>query len=518
MGGILVGAIGLFYGVESRAQRRVVAAKELASLERLSQVIARDFELIVADLKFLTAQNELFDHFDEGAAAVRPRIAAEYLAICRERRIYDQIRLLDAGGNELVRVDFRHGHPAVVPPEGLQAKGQRYYFRDTFELAAGEIFVSPFDLNIEQGQIEIPFKPMIRFGSPVFDRGGRKRGVVILNYLGDHLIRTLRDTARGGAGAVMLVNPEGYWLCSPDAGDEWGFMLKERSELRFGNRYSEAWSRILKEGNGQFSTAAGLFTFATVHPLVEGTRSSTGAAAAFAASKEKIPPRAYFWKLVSHVSETDLKATTGGLMWPLAWLSGALLLLALVPAALIAESIVRRRHYRETLWLAANFDQLTGLANRTLFREKLNQTIAEAKRYEREFALLFIDLDGFKAVNDAWGHAAGDLLLQKVARRLRACLRQSDMVARMGGDEFTVILPEIFSRLDVEKVARKVIAALSRPFALKGGTAVVGASVGAALYPAGGSDGDSLLRCADSAMYAVKSRGKNDIQIFPETE
>jgi len=154
----------------------------------------------------------------------------------------------------------------------------------------------------------------------------------------------------------------------------------------------------------------------------------------------------------------------------------------------------------------AHHDSLTGLPNRSLFNDRLDQAIRAGKRRSRQFALLYLDLDKFKPVNDTLGHTAGDELLQAVATRLRREVRESDTVARIGGDEFVVILPEITRREEAELVARKIAAALVAPFQLASQSQRVniGASIGIAVYPEDAADADALVKVADAAMYRAK--------------
>ena len=157
----------------------------------------------------------------------------------------------------------------------------------------------------------------------------------------------------------------------------------------------------------------------------------------------------------------------------------------------------------------AHHDSLTGLPNRLLFNDRLAQSIRLARRDKRGFALLFLDLNKFKQVNDTLGHDAGDELLQQVAARIRGQLRDSDTLARVGGDEFTVILPDVATLEDAETVARKIVAALSAPIRLERHerSVEIGVSVGVALYPSDAADADALISAADAAMYSAKQAG-----------
>jgi diguanylate cyclase (GGDEF)-like protein/PAS domain S-box-containing protein len=157
----------------------------------------------------------------------------------------------------------------------------------------------------------------------------------------------------------------------------------------------------------------------------------------------------------------------------------------------------------------AHYDALTHLPNRTLFYDRLGQAIVVARRNHASLALLFIDLDGFKQVNDIHGHHIGDLLLAQVSERLRLCVRESDTLARLGGDEFTVILNDTHGREDIAMVAGKIVESIAQPFDLEGQTVRIGASIGIACYPDDAPSKGMLLIVADKAMYAAKAAGKN---------
>ncbi|CAO3447759.1 putative bifunctional diguanylate cyclase/phosphodiesterase [Azospirillum largimobile] len=182
--------------------------------------------------------------------------------------------------------------------------------------------------------------------------------------------------------------------------------------------------------------------------------------------------------------------------------------------AALENDIALRRSYEEQLYRQAHFDELTGLANRLLTRDRLEQAILSSRRNQLPSALLFIDLDNFKNVNDTLGHEAGDTLLREAANRLSTSIRQGDTLARMGGDEFLIVLPCIAGNVSARGVAERVLEAFAPPFRICGHDHFVTASIGIALYPSDGSDSPELLRNADLALYRAKERGRNRYEFF----
>jgi diguanylate cyclase (GGDEF)-like protein len=162
----------------------------------------------------------------------------------------------------------------------------------------------------------------------------------------------------------------------------------------------------------------------------------------------------------------------------------------------------------------ALYDALTGLPNRALFFDRMIQLLALAKRNEFVLALLYMDLDRFKIINDTLGHDAGDALLKEVSQRMTSCLRKADTVARMGGDEFICICGRITAPQDAGVVAEKILAVLSEPYHLKGEVCTIGTSIGISIYPQDGDNVETLVSKADTAMYRVKEQGKGGYAYF----
>lgn len=180
----------------------------------------------------------------------------------------------------------------------------------------------------------------------------------------------------------------------------------------------------------------------------------------------------------------------------------------------VSQDITERKRREDEERFLAYHDSLTGLPNRRLLDDRLRQALRLAQRRDARLAVMLVDLDEFKRVNDAHGHGAGDAVLREVARRLAACVRKADTLARQGGDEFVVVIPDLALDADCQVVAEKILGALAAPFAVASGAARIGASIGISLYPADAGEGDALLRNADAAMYRAKQAGGNQYRYY----
>ena len=180
----------------------------------------------------------------------------------------------------------------------------------------------------------------------------------------------------------------------------------------------------------------------------------------------------------------------------------------------IFSDLSAQEQVQERLRSLAYYDLLTDLPNRLLFRDRLRYAIAQARRDKHPLALMFLDLDRFKTINDTLGHSTGDALLRMVADRIKCSVRESDTVARLGGDEFTILLPNLNSRRDATPVANKLIEVLAKPMTLESQTLYVTASIGVALFPDDGDDDETLLKQADTAMYRAKTSGRDNYQFY----
>lgn len=637
-------SVALLSSARLDEQRRVerIEGSESSRIEIAKGLVTRDLSVVDADLHLIANLPSLRRYLDGGNPALREDLARLFLVLARESQLYDQVRYLDASGQEIIRINYNDGRPAIVPHEQLQNKSGRYYFNDTIKLKQGEVFVSQLDLNIERGSLEIPYKPTIRFGTPVFDSAGRKKGVVLLNYFGNNLLQHFREAMQGGdPHSGMLLNRDGHWLSGAKREDEWGFMLG-KSERTFGHDFAEEWRAISASEQGTLRTGKGLCVYTTAYPLLPGQHSSTDTALAHAPNQHELTAPEYSWKIVSFVPHAVLTGAafyyqTGGR----ALLGAAFLLLALaawgianvtlsreqaqaelarlkarydeltqrIPVGaylfrfhadgsmsfeyvspvfcqmldLDADAVLRdagiafaaahpddleslirssqeaavslkpfrwdgrfiirgethwvhiasdptsqpdggslwsgvvsditeRKQLEDELKRQARIDLLTGLNNRRHFFELAEQELARAKRYGAPLPVLMLDVDHFKLVNDTYGHHVGDMALQKLSEVCVHTLRGIDIVGRLGGEEFAILLPETKGEqaLEVAERLRLAVAGATIPLE-QGGSIHLTVSIGVASPVATDARIDDVLKRADAALYAAKNAGRNRV-------
>jgi signal transduction histidine kinase len=257
---LLTGGVVLALYFLDRVNERALHEQASAHLVELhANIITREVDSVKSDLLILSNQG-ILRNFVTGPEKDKRALEDEYVLFSLRKGIYDQIRFLDMSGMEKIRVNYNDGAPGPVLDDYLQPKGNRYYFHQTTLLGCDEVFVSPFDLNEERGQIEVPYKPVIRVGTPVFDKSDRRtmRGIVVLNYLGDSLLAKLKEVSPASSRSIWLLNRDGYFLHGPTPEDEWGFQLKHSRKLA--TYFPEEWRQMTGD-EGQFRSSAGLFTY-----------------------------------------------------------------------------------------------------------------------------------------------------------------------------------------------------------------------------------------------------------------
>ncbi len=300
---------------------------------------------VVSDINFLAAYGEhyrtvngqelsLFSNHE-----VNKQVLTRLLKnFSQQKKVYDQIRFLNTDGVEQIRINYNNGQTSAVTLEKLQRKSSRYYVQELKKLKPGELYVSPFDLNIEQGKIEIPYKPVLRFGKPVYNAQGKHMGALLLNFMGTELLQAFRAATQHAQNHILLLNKEGYWLSSPDKKREWGFMFGKNNHFQdifykqsdTGSTHTEqTWKRIQQQKQGQFYTKKWLISFATVNPLPATTQIL------------KHTLKQSSWTIVSILPRSH--PALGGTFDQYRSLYGSILLLLGIGSWLLASTIIKHR-------------------------------------------------------------------------------------------------------------------------------------------------------------------------------
>lgn len=309
---------------EYKADLTVIKGREREKLDLYQNIATSTLKNIDSDLLFIANCKILKMVITEQSKENLDFLKESFLNLSRVKRVYDQIRFIDSSGMEVARVNYNNGHPSIVPDSLLQNKQKRYYFKDIFKLDSGEIFISPLDLNIENGKIEQPIKPMLRVATPVYDKNGIKQGIILFNYLAKNMLNDIKFISKTNfnyslfqnsfskdisftrkiKSIPLLLNKSGDFIIGEESKDEWNFMLKHGISIH--KKYPEAWKSISKHQYGQIKTKEGLFTFSTIYPLKENHISSTGSALPFQESLGEVSSSNYYWKISSFIKNDEL--------------------------------------------------------------------------------------------------------------------------------------------------------------------------------------------------------------------
>lgn len=291
---------------------------------------------IISDLIILSGMDPFKVLMNSNSLQSMSEVEKIFRLFCTERGSYDQVRFIDETGMEIIRVNFNNGEPFIVPKEDLQFKGSRYYFQDTFALEKGKVFFSPLDLNIEEGSVESPEKPMIRVGLPLFDDNGNKKGIILLNYFGQNIIDIISEYTRTSEDIYFLVNADSYWLYSREPEKNWSFMYKDRQEIKFINEHSDIWNDMLYTYSGILKGDGCTYIFNTIFPMNDHMKTSTGSSDAFGKSSA-MDSDDYFWKIVSCLPDTVFYTLAGDIVTRMTMLISSVIIIALILSVMFAK-------------------------------------------------------------------------------------------------------------------------------------------------------------------------------------
>ena len=553
---LMAGMTGL-YAYQVARDLLVQAAKD--ELMTATQVVARRVSDIrqdaSRDLQLLArypASLALLQGPPAIQAAQATQLATLFDLLMSTNPAYFQMRLISASdyGLERVRVD-RDGDTLLrVQGDDLQEKSHYPYVSDTLSLPAGSTYLSRIVINHERGAHAGLNEPTVQLAAPVTNAQGQALGVIVINMdLKGAFNRLAADLP--AEFQLYLANQHGDFLIHPDSSKTFGFDTGRRVLVQDEFPATQALvdgklSQVVLEANADAHASAPLVA-AFIASKIKGASSEGQVILGLSQPRSSVLNR-------SHALGMTILQIAGGL--GLAGFALALLLARWVTRPLntmstavarftpeqpidglpvqrqdelgqlarsfdhmqqqIRQQFTELQANRQELEHLARHDALTGLANRRLFMERLEEALERAKRTQAPLAVMFIDMDHFKKINDAWGHDAGDAALQWVAQQLLANTRKTDTVARLGGDEFVVLLESPVQREQIDSVAQKLIDGMREPWFYDGHLCSIGLSMGISMYPQNGDTPDALLTSADSAMYSIKYTSRNGFGFAPE--
>lgn len=550
LSGVLAAGLAGYYGY--RASRQLLLAGAEARLLTATRVLARQLAVALnaggRDVLLLANHPQAARLLARSEPKLQQRseqnTALLLEGIVRTHPEYQRLRLIDAQdhGLERIRVDRDGDSVRTVAATEMLEKGHMPYVYETLRLAPGAVYLSAASLNRETPS-DGPARPSIQMAAAVHDDNRQVRGVVVVDIDLDGLFRQLAADLPAGL-RLMLLNHGGDYLIHPDPLRAFAFDRGQRGHVSDEFPGAQDWL-------GAAAAQRSMELITSTAPDTSGERQL----AAFVrqpATEMRLDEAEFIIGLAQPLNEVLIDGERLGA--DVLRIALAVSLVALLLAALLARALTRpllqivaavrgftghgpqdvalpcargdeigllARSVRDMqgqirsqfealeakqgeLDQLASRDGLTGLLNRRVFLDRLEHALAVARRTQGKLALLFIDLDRFKAINDQHGHGAGDAVLQTLARRLQQLVREADTVARIGGDEFVVLLDQADGALAAETVAEKVRLALAQPIAHGALELQVGASIGIGCYPRDGGDVGELLAAADRAMYTIK--------------
>jgi len=556
--GIFSTGLTAYYAYEKSRELLISAAED--KLLTATQVLAQRFTFalneIANDVQFAAALPQVRRLANSRGGAdtetvLRRELSAVFSALLAAHPEYFQLRLIGVAhyGRELVMVDRDAGGLTTVSGRGLQEKAHFPYVFETVRLPAGKLYLSDININHEQGAHQGQDKPTLRIATPVMADGGQVFGVLVVNVDLNGIFKQIRKDIPKDL-SVLLTNQDGDYLVHPDASKVFGFDRGRRILIQDDIDATAA----LLNGKANQMVLTGALDAASPNPFVSAFVKASYAGrpadrrfvllglttpienvlresrmlgitiiqimlvfsvaaviAAFLLSRMLARPLNQIANAVSRFEAgdtiTDLPLERND---EIGYLAKSFLSMTSRLSTQLDQLQDRQLH----LAYLAHHDPLTGLPNRLLFLDRLMQATQQALREKKQFAVMFVDLDEFKDVNDRFGHAIGDETLKLAAKRMQECLRQTDTLSRLGGDEFTILVENLDSVADAIGIAQKIIHFFELPFVIDEHTFIMTCSIGIGIYPHHGEQALQLLENADAAMYRAKKQGRSNFQMY----
>ena len=494
-----------------------IKISEKISMESVQEIILNDLSSVTSDVLYLSQNISLYKDLEKSSLDFK-ETADQYFNFIKYKKIYDQIRYIDNSGLEKIRVNYEDGNPVILENTQLQNKEGRYYFKNSIKLNKGEIFMSDFDLNMEDKKIELPYKPVLRFATPVIDKSGKKQGIVIVNYLGKNILNDIENNSDfKNSSSYFMTNNSSYYLIHQDKNKEWGFMFDEKKSINMKNDNPELWEKMRNNLSGQLFLDNNLFTYVKVNPTKDKYILSANTQNNYSNKDfEK-----YRWIIISTIPEKHFIKIKSEINHKLIWKFYIISIFIAFLAYLYSKSkyseylsLEMIKEKNEQLFLHSTIDPLTKTYSRRYFSELFSKELTKLKRHHLSLCCIIFDIDHFKRINDNYGHLAGDYILEAISKIIHDKIRNEDIFGRYGGDEFLIALPE--TDLKAGKiVAKKIIKTISEETFIFTDTSIkVTLSIGISAVDDSVDTIEAAIKNSDSALYLAKRNGRNRVEVY----
>lgn len=343
-------AFVIFFSLERSHYYRLIQNNEHLQIDLVQKSLVRDFENTLPDIEVIANERHVQQFVQDFDKDRRQQVEQEFASFARKKRLYRTIRFIDVDGMESVRVDYLDGRAVISPLSALQDMSQKYYYQEGIKLGQSELYISPIDLEMKNDKVTSPGIPIIRFAMCVYDSQQRKKGIIVLNYDANKMLRHFDEMLAGSYGHISLVNQDGFWIRSPKKEHEWAFMFNH--DLSFRRSHPNEWEIIRKQEKGQIGNSDGLFTFTSVYPIRLIGGYSENEVDDQHIGHHHIDPLSYTWKIISDVPVKVINQKTRQHMFGPAGVTWfALAVFGLFTSRYLARNYLERKSLRNQIEL-----------------------------------------------------------------------------------------------------------------------------------------------------------------------
>ena len=454
---LLIIGVGLFQWSQMKLKQSSIIDEQQSIVDFASQIVKSNIEYLISGLQYISKSFDLSLYNTKLES-----IEKDFINFCDSQQLYDQIRFIDVTGKELIRINYSKYGSYVVPQTEMQQKEKRYYFTETLKLKKDQIYLSRLDLNIEQGKIEEPIKPMLRISTPYYDKDGILQGVIVLNYLANDMLANIDALAKScGYANMMLLNQNSDWLLNGyDKSTEWKFMYGISDD--FATKYYDIWVKIINNESGSVLSDKGLFTYKHFSPKKNFLQNDVK-------SKDE---SYYFVTYVSPKIKTEeqvlFSATTFFNFVRMIFSDLYLFAFVVLFSFIFAIFFTSQKKERQIVEFYSMYDPMTETLNRYAGYKHIERLVEENKKHSQANGeevfnsfIVYIDANGLKTINDTLGHYSGDEYIITIVQAIKKQIQNSEVIIRLGGDEFLIVFAHSVE-YSIETVCKNIIKDLNK--------------------------------------------------------